>query len=249
MENENAGVAGNNQGTPVASEETQTLNSPVQVEGDGNAPEANGQGKKSFQFDPEKFYINNKRVTDELRQGMKRLEDLVQQRLAPPSQPQPASTVQDFDWSNPRNEIQRTVKETIHSELKPVLEQERIVDRQARAKEYLLSQDYIDTNNLEAVQSELDAIYADPRYGFTHSWSTNPEQAAEGILEIYKTRKGIGRNTPSKAMAPTVPGGQGIGSNAKKVWTSKEVNSLSMADYDKLRDDIEAAYKEGRWRD
>lgn len=245
MQNDqNAEVVGNNQGNPPAAEETQTLNSPAQVEGAGNAPEATGSDGKAF--DVQKFFVNNKRVTDGLRSELRELKELITQRFQPaPSQPPPA-VENEFDWTNPKNAIQKEVQSYLSQSVKPVFEQERLIDRQNRAKEYLLSQDYIDPQSEEA-KGELDSIFT--KYGFDHAWKINPELAAEGILEIYKSKKGIGKTTPPKVQAGAVLSGSAQNGNKSRTWTSKDVAALSSQDYEKYRTDIEAAYKEGRYRE
>lgn len=230
---------------PAVAEIAKTSERPAQVEGSGSAPEANsGQGGD---IDWKNKYFAQQRYTEKLA---KQIDDINQwrQQVSQPAQAPAASapTPQVDIFTDPQAYVRNEVKQALLSDIKPELEKARLADRQERAKEYLLSQDYIDPNSEEA-KEELEKIYAER--GFNHTWQVNPELAAEGILEIYKARKGIGKQTPPKAQAGAVLSGSASNGNVKKTWTSREVAALSMPDYEKYREDIESAYKEGRYRE
>ena len=138
------------------------------------------------------------------------------------------------------------VRQALDTGLRQEMGKERLANQQEKAEAYILSQDYINPES-EADRAELQKIYLER--GFAHTWYVNPFQSAEGILEIFKARKGIGKQTPARSQAGAVLSGASPNANGKKTWTSREVTALTLPDYEKYREDIEAAYKEGRYRE
>lgn len=238
-------VADENLGTPPGTEEPQTQERPTQVEGDGSAPvSVNG---KNGDIDWKNKYFAQQRVTEKLS---KQIEDLNKWReqFSQPAQPQAASAPnpQVDIFTDPETFVRNEVKKSLSTDLKQEFDKQRLEAQQVKAEEYILSQDYIDPES-EETKTELKEIFK--QRGFAHAWNSDPFAVAEGVLEIYKARKGIGKSTPPKAQAGMVPSGASQNPNGRKVWTSREVNSLSLADYEKYREDINAAVKEGRYKE
>ena len=245
MEDELKPEAEGTQGNPPAAETTQTQDRPPQVEGNGSAPEVkHGQ---SGEVDWRNKYFAQQRYTEKLS---KQIEDINQwrQQVSQPAQTQaaPAPNPQLDIFTDPQAYVRNEVKQALATDLKRELGQRDMVDQQGKAEEYILSQPYVDRNS-EAERAELQKIFKER--GFGQAWMNNPHAAAEGVLEIYRARKGIGKQTPDRNQAGAVLSGASQNQNGRKTWTSREVAALSLTDYEKYRNDIESAYKEGRYRE
>lgn len=220
---------------------------PAQVEGAGSAPaERQGQDKE---IDWKAKYFAQKNYTEKLG---KRLDELDQwrselnQRLVPP-QPAAAPSQEVDIWTDPKTYVKNEVRQALLTDVRSELEKERLLAQQGKAEEYILSQDYINPES-EADKEELQKIFKER--GFARIWEENPFLAAEGVLEIYRARKGIGKSTPARAQAGAVLSGSAPAVNGKnKVWTSREIASLTAEEYEKHRSDIEVAVKEGRYKE
>ena len=243
MEEELKPGAEGTQGTPPAPE-TQSPERPAQVEGDGSAPVAkNGQGGD---IDWKNKYFAQQRYTEKLSKQIEDINQWRQQVSQPaPSPSAPAPSPQDI-FTDPQAFVRNEVNQALSTGMRTELAKERIANQKEKAEEYILSQDYIDPAS-EADRAELRNIFEER--GFKHAWNTNPHNAAEGVLEIFRARKGIGKQTPPRVQAGAVLSGASQNQNGRKTWTSREVSALSMQDYEKHRDDIEAAYKEGRYKE
>lgn len=234
------------QGTTIVAETPQVPERPAQVEGDGSAPEVSkGEGRES---NVQNYIHANKRVTDGIKKDLAELKEMITQRFQQPAPAQaPSAPSPEVDiWTNPQAFIRNEVKQALATDMQVGFAKERLVDQQEKAKEYLLSQDYVDPNS-ETDKAEMEKIYQEG--GFAYAWGIDPARAATGILEIFRARRGIGKPTPSRAQAGAVLSGSSPSSNGSKLWTSKEVAALSAENYEKYRGDIETAYKEGRYRE
>ena len=233
------------QGNPPAAEPTQTQERPTQVEGDGSAPEVTASNGREFNV---QNYVNaNKRITDGLKKDMAEMKELITRIAQPAPAPAPSAPSPEVDiFTDPKAYVQREVKQALAAGLSQELGKERLMDQQEKAEAYILSQDYIDPESEDA-RAELKKIFQER--GFKHVWNTNPFSAAEGVLEIYRARKGIGKSTPSRAQAGAVLSGASSNGSGQKTWTPREVAALSLQDYEKNRVDIENALKEGRYKE
>ena len=239
------------QGNPSTTAEiqTETQERPPQVEGNGSAPEVIGGNGREFNV---QNYVNaSKRVTDGIKKDIAEQKQVMQEilaRLAPPAvTPAPSASSPEVDiFTNPEAYVDKRVSNALNTRLEQKLGERDLRDQQRKAEEYILSQDYIDPES-EADRAEIKKIHQEA--GFAYAWGVTPFAAANGILEIFKARKGIGKSTPNRVQAAAAPSGAAPNANGKRVWTSKEVSALSMKDYDTHRSDIEAAYKEGRFRE
>ena len=105
-----------------------------------------------------------------------------------------------------------------------------------------------------------------------HSWAeTQPEEIQKWIyqnpdnvnlavkaIDLYKLESGIKTNSSKRKSTKSQSSGSAadmvstkttsIDTKEPKIWTRKEINSLSMDDYDKYEQEIDLAVKEGRVR-
>ena len=220
---------------------------PAEVEGDGSKPEGdNGTGRGKGP-DP---YFAQKRVTERLKKDMDELRDQNSQILqhleslrnpaasngAPASQANQAQD--DFDWTNPKKTFEALLDARFNK---------YEVDREKRdAQEYVLYQEYINPDaDMEYIQQLSKS------HGLDILADIKPMLAAETLLKIVKADRGIGHKPPvPKSQART------IASNAaqpdmvdgKKVWSERAVKKMTPDEWEKSREDVLAAYKEGRYK-
>jgi hypothetical protein len=139
-----------------------------------------------------------------------------------------------------------------------VLEQResKIVQREAEAK---LSERHPDFDNIRGDERFHDWAKAQPED--IQNWIyNNPDNAslASRAIDLYKLENNINIRTPkysgqsqtsrSDAASMVSTKTTGVEPNQAKVWTQREIASMSMDDYDRFEQEIDLAIREGRVR-
>ena len=121
--------------------------------------------------------------------------------------------------------------------------------------------------SLRSKHPDFEDIKGDDNF---HQWAeSQPEQIQDWIyknpdnvdlaikaIDLYKLENGIATKSPKRTASKSQSSGSAadmvstrttsIDTKEPKVWTRKEINSLSMADYDKYEQEIDKAIMEGR---
>lgn len=149
----------------------------------------------------------------------------------------------------PPDNIQEVPEElrTIQQQVRNVFQEERAKEHREEAFNHILSQDDVATKD---DLNEIGELMCDT--GLDILAKTKPFQAAELALHEWrrvKTSKSEKASPAEKASVQDIPKGgvkPGGGASSKKLWSRTDIKNMSDADYEKNRDELLAASKEGR---
>ena len=185
-------------------------------------------------------------------------------KFKPPKTP---DELQNFKKSNP--ELFDVVQTVAHEMAKAELDRLEKQVNSLTIKELQLAR-----QNAEAVISRQHPDFVDIRESDAfHDWAkTQPQQIQDWIyknttdptlvikaLDLYKLEAGVSKEppitgttrqaTPDASMAVmSRPDATGPQSTSQKIWTTSEIDALSIMEYEKYRDEIDKAFLEGRIR-
>ena len=181
-----------------------------------------------------------KRIQAKTEKRLQALEEMYQRYSQQPvsqSQPSVAPQSQPTDvWSDPDKYIDSRVDGKLQATLKQF---ETARDRK-EAEQWILSQEFI---NPKTDYESLKDIAAE--HGLDVLAHVDPWKAANTLVKLWKSEKGISDKSSEKPKAMSVQGAPAQ-ANGKKVWSEREIKSMSLDTYEKYREDINAAFDEGR---
>lgn len=210
---------------------------PTQVEGQGSREEHSGKGGGN--------QLNA--LFRLLKKQDERMERLEERFSSPPAPAQAASTgtqaATDDIWADPESYIAKRARQ----EAQGILAQYEKSQLRLQANEYVYSQDDVKTEeDVEEIKRVVKANSLDILA------EINPAKAAELAIKIWRDERGVKSNsngrTSAKIQAGAVQGS--MVPSGKKTWTRAEIDKLAgTPEWSKNKDDIMAAYNEGRIKD
>ena len=147
--------------------------------------------------------------------------------------------------NNPDDRQDLSQPDDVETKVLNVIRGEKIKEHRQEAFDHILSQDDVST---EKELKEIADIMSET--GLDELAKTKPLSAADLALKEWRRSKDSTRKASEtqRASAQDMPGGKSAGgsASAKKLWSKSEIKDMSDTDYEKNREELLAAGREGR---